>query len=145
MRSFCILITLEIFLLHVILIFLCRFLGNSTLVSKYFATCFLFSNWRKFCLLLHSNTFWRSNLLIFFTHQTCFLNDFLMLFTNRFGNTDFSFFVSVLSLIRRIWWCCSRGNMLGKTRIRTIFLNNFLRNLRFSCLFSFVLYLCAIT
>ena len=142
MRPFRILIALKIFLLHVILILLWRFLGNSTLMSKDFASCFLFSNWRKFSLLLHSNTFWRSALLILFTHKTWFLNDFLMLFTNRFGNTNFSFFISILVLIRRVWRCRPSGNMLG---IRVIFLSNFLRSLWICYLFSFVLYLCAIT
>ena len=142
MRPLRILIALKIFLLHVILIFLWRFLGYSTLMSKDFASCFLFRNWRKFCLLLNSNTFWRGALLILFTHKTWFLNDFLMLFTNRFGDTNFSFFISILVLVRRIWRCSSSGNML---RIWIIFLSNFLRSLRICYLFSFVLYLCAIT
>ena len=145
MRSFGILVALKIFLLHVILIFLWRFLGNSTLVSKDFASCFLFSDWRKFCLLLYSNTFWRGTLLILFTHKTCFLNDFLMLFTNRLGNTNFSFLVSILVLIRRFWRCSSSGSMFWNTRIRIIFLSNFLRSFWLSYLFSFVLYLWAIT
>ena len=133
--SFAVLVALEILFLHVIFVFLGRFLRKCILMRSDFSCWFLFIHWWELCWLLNSYTFWRSPCLIFLAYNTNFLNNFFVFICYCLCCSDFSFLISIFVLL-----CCLRCGTSTSWIFRVkVFLTGFMRSFSLSNLLRLLL------